>query len=374
MIYLDNAATTRVEPTVNKMIEKYNSELYFNPSALYGKSSDIVTALTTVRDKITHILGAPIGTKVVFTGGATEASNLAIFGSNVQRGKRYLFGDGEHPSVHNCALELIKRGVDVQGIPLQSNGEIDYDQLDKMLDAQVGFVSTMLVSNETGAINDIARISRLIRKKSPNAIFHVDAVQGFCKVPFNFASAGVDMCSLSAHKIYGPKGVGALVIRPNLNIKNIVFGGGQEKGLRSGTENISGIMAFGEVIQKYDSEYIKTLKGRLLSHIIDNLGDKVIVNGNGSPYILSLSIDGIRGETLVHALESHDIIIGTGSACSSSKIENRTLHNIGRTKSEILGSIRISFGKYNTNDEIDIAGKAIVEEINKLLAMNDKRK
>lgn len=372
MIYLDNAATTRVDTETNDVIAKYNSELYFNPSALYSVSGDIKIELDGVRDKIKNMLGASRDSRVIFTGGATEASNLAIFGSVVRRGKSYVFSEGEHPSVHNCALELIRRGVDVSSIPLdKSTGEVDYDKLDEIIDDNVGFVSVMLVSNETGAINDIPRVVKIVRKHSPTAIIHVDAVQGFCKIPFNMASSGVDLCSISAHKIYGPKGVGALVVRPNLTIKNIVFGGGQEKGIRSGTENISGIMALGNVIKNYDYDYIKGLKDTFIRGL-SSVADKIRINGNGSPYILSISIDGIRGETLVHSLEQYGIIIGTGSACSSSKIENRVLNNMGRSKSEILGSVRISFGKNNTADEVEYASKMFCVEVNKLLDMNKR--
>lgn len=372
MIYLDNAATTRVDDKVNKVIEKYNSELYFNPSALYGKGSDLSNALNGVRDKITKVLGCEPNARVIFTSGATEANNLAIFGSNIPRGKTYIFGIGEHPSVYNCAIDLKNKNVDVKFAQLNSVGEIDIDKLKELLDENVGFVSVMLVSNETGAINKIKEIATLIKDKSPRAIFHVDAVQGFCKVPFNMSNCMVDLCTISAHKIYGPKGVGALIIRPNLNIKNINFGGGQEKGTRSGTENVSGILGFGEVIENLDYNYIKELKDKFLSNL-KPIEDKIQINGNGSPYILSLSIPGIRGETLVHMLEGEGVLLGTGSACSSSKIENRTLSAMGRTKEQVLGAIRISFGKYNTLEEVDFSSKLFVEKVLLLINMYERK-
>lgn len=372
MIYLDNAATTQVEEKVNNIITYYNCVEYYNPSALYGKASDVHKKIDSVRDKLAKFVGLAADGKVIFTSGATEANNLAIFGSVLPRNKRYLFAINEHPAVYNCAQELKSKGNLVDFIMLQNNGEIDYDDLQAKMSQDVCFVSIMMINNETGACNDINRISNIIKEKNPNTVFHVDAVQGFCKYPINMLKSKIDMLTISAHKINGPKGIGALLISPKTRLKNINFGGGQESGLRSGTENISGIMALGEVCDMIDINYIKALKDTFIKQLqpIQNI---IKINSNGSPYILSISIRGLRGETLVHMMEQKDIIIGTGSACSSSKISNRTLENMGNTKEDILGSVRISFGKLNTTQEVEYAGHIFVEQVLALKKMYERK-
>ncbi len=378
MIYLDNAATTALEPACSPVITKYNEEVYFNPSALYNVSNDLNKEIDNARKYIIKCLGGNEAGSLIFTSGATEANNLAIFGSDNQKQKRYLFSVGEHPAVYNTAIALRNNGYDVDFVPLNSKGELDLNEFERMMDSDVCFVSVMMVNNETGAINDIAKIREIIDLKAKSCKLHVDAVQGFCKIPFNVRSLKIDLCTISAHKIHGPKGVGALYVAPNCSVKNITYGGGQEKGIRSGTYNVSGIMGFCKAVEvayssiKTNYDHILALKNRFIESL-SPIRQDIIINGEGSPYILSMSIDGIRGETVLHMLESQGVIIGTGSACSSSKVENRVLTNMGRKKSEILGSIRISFGKYNTLEEIDQASKLVVESITKLLEMSKRK-
>ncbi len=373
MIYLDNAATTKANKECFDIMCKYNEDKYFNASAMYKQGNNLHKEIENTKQTIMKCLGANAG-KIIFTSGATEANNLAIFGSNGYKQKKYLFSIGEHPSVYNTAVALKNSGYNVEFIPLSSNGEVDYSILAQMLSKDVCFVSVMHVNNETGAVNDIKRIRQLIDNVDRNIKFHVDAVQGFCKLPLNIASCGIDMCTISGHKLYGPKGIGALYVSPRCNIKAVTFGGGQEEGIRPGTYNTPTIMAFGSAVQTSFADaaaqykVISELKNRFINGL-DSIKDKFIINGNGSPYILSLSIKGIRGETVLHMLESEDIVIGTGSACSSSKVENRVLTAMGRTKDEVLGSIRISFSKYNTIEEIDFAAKKLAAAITKLLNM-----
>lgn len=373
MIYLDNAATTKACDECLDTLTKYSKETYFNASAMYKQGNNLHKEIEQVKANIIKYLGATSG-KVYFTSGATEANNLAIFGSSNFKQKKYLFSIGEHPSVYNTAVALKNSGYNVDFIPLSKSGEIDYDTLKNMLSKDVCFVSVMYVNNETGAINDIKRVREIINSVDKNIKLHVDAVQGFCKIPLNVNSLGIDLCTISGHKIYGPKGIGALYVSSRCNIKATTYGGGQEEGIRPGTYNSPSIMAFDIAIksamQNVMAHYnhVKELK----NHFIDNLNpikDKIIINGNGSPYILSISINGIRGETVLHMLEAEDIIIGTGSACSSSKVENRVLTAMGRTKDEVLGSIRISFSKDNTIEEINVASQKLIEAINKLLTM-----
>lgn len=372
MIYLDNAATTKVDEKAIENLIKFNSELYFNNSAIYGVASELNNNVNVVRKKILDFTKASPQSKLIFTSGATESNNLAIIGTKVNKDLIYLFGEGEHPSVYNVAKELELRGKSVKFIPLSENGEVNYAVLEDMLNEKIGFVSVMHVSNETGAINDIEKIGNLIKLKSPNAIFHVDAVQSFCKIPLNLSECNIDLCTISGHKIYAPKGIGALIKNNRVSLKSIVFGGGQEFGFRSGTENIAQIMALNSVIKVNEIEHIQSLKKCFLLNL-QPIMHSIKINGNGSPYILSISISGIRGETLVHMLEKKGIIISTGSACSSSKIGNRVLASIGRNKEEILGSVRISFGKFNTLSEVEIAAKTFMEELGKLLALNKRK-
>ncbi len=378
MIYLDNAATTKLEPSCAQVIDKYNQEYYFNPSALYNASSSLAKQIDLARQDIISKLGGDINANLIFTSGATEANNLAIFGSSSLKQKTYLFSVGEHPAVYNTAVALKNSGFKVEFIPLNSQGQVDLEAFEKLMNEDVCFVSVMLVNNETGAINDIKAIRQIIDSKSKQTKLHVDAVQGFCKIPFSVKSLKIDLCTISAHKIHGPKGVGALYIAPNCNVKNITYGGGQEKGIRSGTYNVSGIMGFAQAVNvayqdmQKNYQHIENLKKQFIKNL-QPIEKYIVINGNDSPYILSLSIDGIRGETVLHMLESEGVIIGTGSACSSSKVENRVLQNMGRTKSQILGSIRISFSKYNTMQEIDTASTIIVEAIQKLLAMSKRK-
>ena len=373
MIYLDNAATTKMNAECFDIIKRYSEDEYFNASAMYKQGNAVHKVIEDCKSTLLKLLGASSG-KIYFTSGATEANNLAIFGSGQYKQKRYLFSMGEHPSVYNTAIAMQNAGYKVDFIPLNSNGEVDLVAFKAMLTKDVCFVSTMHVNNETGAVNDLKTIRAIIDSVDSNIKFHVDAVQGFCKLPLNVTNLKIDLCTISSHKIYGPKGIGALYVSKTTNIKPVTYGGGQEEGIRPGTYNTPLITAFAA---NADVEYSNCMAqykcvSELKNRFIDNLSsikDKIIINGNGSPYILSISINGLRGETLLHMLEQEDIIIGTGSACSSSKVENRVLTAMGRTKSEVLGSIRISFSKLNTLDEIDCASKKLVQAIEKLLTM-----
>lgn len=373
MIYLDNAATTKMNSNCLDILKKYGEDNYFNASAMYKQGNTLHKEIEDAKRAILKLLGTIDG-KLYFTSGATEANNLAIFGSASFRQKKYLFSIGEHPSVYNTAVALKNAGYKVDFIPLNDKGEVDTIALKSMLDQDVCFVSTMYVNNETGAINDIKEIRRVIDSVNPNIKLHVDCVQGFCKIPFNVKNLKVDLCTISSHKIYGPKGIGALYVSKDTHIKGITYGGSQEEGIRPGTYNTPAIIGFRTAAEEmYASamaqyNYVKDLKTRFISNLAC-INDKIKINGDGSPYILSISIKGLRGETLLHMLEQEDIIIGTGSACSSSKVENRVLTAMGRTKDEVLGSIRISFSKHNTIEEIDIASHKLIENINKLLTM-----
>lgn len=381
-MFLDNASTTNLSEIAKNEIIKAQ-ELFYNPSAVYNAGFEIKKKIINAKKEICKALGCQYNDNLIITGSATEANNLAIFGSLKKTNEQLIFGAGEHPSVYNCAVELKARGYNIKFLSLTKEGIVDINELKELLKEKTAFVSIMHVSNETGAINDIATITKLVKQKYPNAIVHCDGVQAFGKIPVNVTTLGVDFYTISAHKVYGPKGIGALYVKNLKRLKPIIFGGGQENGLRSGTENTAYILAFGEIAKHLNNEKIKENYEK-----IKNLNqytkdffkevrekEQLFININSpedaSPYILSVSFEGVRGETLVHILEEKGVIVGTGSACSSKKNAlNRTLEAMGLTKKQNEGAIRISFSNESLFNEIKTACKLILEsykELNKKL-------
>lgn len=356
MIYFDNAATTKPKKEVLDEFVSINTNNYLNPSSPYDLAFEASQKNKQAKNDILELLGDKNG-NLIFTSGATESNNLAIFGNNSNKNKKYIFSIGEHPSVYNCACELKYQGYLVDFINLLPNGQIDYNQFENMVDNNTVFVSVMLVNNETGAINDILRIRQIIDNKNPSCLLHVDASQGFGKIKFNVKHLKIDLCSISAHKIGGIKGVGALYFRNGINLKNIIYGGGQENNLRSGTINLAGNISFAKAASiscknlEDNFQKVLNLKEYLLKKLPNNI--KVVSTKECSPYILSIIIPNFRGETIMRFLSSKNILVGTGSACSTNKIGNRILENMGYSKQEVMGAIRISFCDQNTKEEID---------------------
>jgi len=375
VIYLDNAATTFLDKKASEIYAKYACNDFFNPSAIYGDGARIKNEINSAKETIARALGTTFNSNIIFTGSATEANNLAIFGAYRKNFGKMLFSVGEHPSVYNTAMELKKRGVNVEFINLSSSGEIDYLDLENKLSNDVSFISVMMVNNETGAINDLRKIYELKNKHCPNAIFHSDLVQGFGKFKINVDYFGLDLATISGHKVFGPKGIGALYVKDKNLLSPIVFGGGQEYGLRSGTENTPLIMTFKYAIENFgnlkeNENIVKNVRDAFLIELLDNSTNEnnndIIINANASPYILSLSFSGVNGETLVHLMEDTGILISRGSACSSKKSGNRILENMGISHEKILGSVRISFSKYTTLQEAKTAGIALLNCYKKL--------
>ena len=362
MIYLDNAATTKMFEESASVYKEYACTNFFNPSAGYGKAVEISKKLDEVIELLKKRLSVDKG-DIIFTGGATESNNLAIRGS-VRSGKwEYVFSEGEHPSVYNVAKALEQEGHIVHIIPLGKNGQVDYDEIEKVLNDKTRLISLMHVSNETGAINDIKRIRALRDRLSPKALLHVDGVQAFCKIPFSLNDLGIDLYTISAHKFHGPKGVGALYVRNKQGLKNIVFGGGQEGGYRSGTENVPGVMAMAKSCEMIDTERNFEKVKRL-----NSLFKKAVSGVDGidfveteSPYIISLSFAGVNGETLMRDVQD-EVIVGMGSACSAKKAGNRILQSMGFCQDKIKSSLRVSFNAYQTEEDIECAGEVLVKK------------
>ncbi len=362
MIFLDNASTTQVCDKAIKAAQWAASEGYFNPSALYGEALKVKNAIEEARSKIASLLGCE-GRELFFTSCATESNNWAYERGIRSKKGNIVISSAEHASGYECALAQKNKGLDVRFIKLDRDGTINESDLMRAIDEDTCFASIIHVSNETGAINDIAKLTKLIKEVNPRTIVHSDGVQAFCKRKISVAELGVDLYSVSAHKVGGFKGVGALYVR-NGKIAPFIVGGGQEKGLRSGTENVAGILGFGEAAVNYKSLYDKEKVAAMRQCVIDELKDvNVIINGNGCEAILSLSIEGIKAEVLCHMLSDHGVLIGLGSACSSRARSNRTLSAIGRSAKEIEGSIRISFGINNDIEQVKYASKIIKEQI-----------
>lgn len=362
MIFLDNAGTTKMFEQCVEVHKEFSCEDFFNPSAVSIKSMNVFKQISETEKFFLKKLGASEG-NVLFTSCATESNNLAIKGSLRAGNLEYVFSCGEHPSVYNVAKQMELEGKMVHFVPLAKDGTVDLQKLESVLNEKTRLISIMHVSNETGAINDLKKISTLKNKLCPKAIFHVDGVQAFMKIPFSLRGLAVDLYSFSAHKIHGPKGVAGLYVKNKNSLKELFQGGGQQYGLRSGTENVSGIMQFRKAVELIDIsanlEKVQNLKATFNSGLA--VPGIEVLDFGGSPYIECIKFAGVKGETMLHALEENGVIVGLGSACSSKKAGNRILENIGFSKEDIISTVRVSFNAYQSNEEMSLAAKIICE-------------
>ncbi|MGN0808211.1 MAG: cysteine desulfurase family protein [Candidatus Coproplasma sp.] len=367
MIYLDNAATTKPDCECLKKAEKYLTEYFYNPSALYAEGYALHRELEETRKNILNTVANDANFELIFTSCGSEADNHALFCGG-KRGN-VVTTLGEHSAIISCANELNQRGIEVRFAPLNSDGGVNIDELLKLVDSKTSLVSVIHVNNETGAINDINSIAKRVKAINPNALFHSDGVQAFGKIPFKMCKE-IDLYSISAHKIGALKGCGALIKRKNLSLKPFIYGGGQEKGLRSGTENVFGIKVFEYAAQKkYSSLYenyekVKGFKQRLIDLLDKNLF-KIVSSDNSSPYILSVIALGVRGEIILHEVNDKGLIIGTGSACSSNekKRYSRVILACGINEELADGVLRLSFSSETTIEEIEDAAKILNETV-----------
>lgn len=382
-IYLDNSATTKIsEEALAKYIE-ISRECFGNPSSLHKKGYDAEAVLKSARDEILLSLGAR-GARVVFTASGSEANNLAIVGralskERYKRGAKIITTKGEHASVSEPVSYLEGLGFKVARISTKG-GKLDMDELRLELTRDVVLVTMMMVNNETGALYDIPTVSRMMKIASPEAYLHVDATQSYMKLPFSKSSLGADMITLSSHKIEGPKGVGALVIDERVikekGLSPLILGGGQEGGLRSGTENVPAIAAFGEAVKIGRSE----LRARfdkmssLRSYFSEKLNTSPALSEisatlpeSHAPQILNITLPGIKSETMLHYLSSFGIFVSSGSACSSNTGHiSSALVAYGRTEAEADSSIRISFSHCNEKEDVDALCLALENGLKKL--------
>lgn len=370
MIYLDNSATTKPCAAAVDAMREMLEEAWHNPSALYREAIHAQKKVDACRDAIAGCAGMKQA-DALFTGGGTEADSLAILGSaeRFRGSSRVILFAAEHAAVLKTAEQLIKMGHKVDFAPAGDGGVLDLDALQTLLAPDVALLSCMHVNNETGAVQPLAEIAQMLRERSPDAVFHVDGVQGFLRV--SPAPPGIDLYAVSAHKVHGPKGVGALLCGPRARLSARIAGGGQERGLRSGTENTAGIAAFAAACewirgQADAPERLRAIKLRLYQRLSEGVSG-LRVNGPppgsplAAPHILNVSLPGIGGEVLLHALEAEGVLVGTGSACSSKRKGMSAAFQAMRAPVWAADSaIRLSIGMMNTLPEADEAADAIL--------------
>jgi cysteine desulfurase len=393
-IYLDHAATTYLDPRVKEEMEPYWIKHFGNPSAIYEEGRVVNRVLSETRKEVASIINAKPN-EIIFTGGGTESDNLAILGAArayKKYGNHIITTKVEHHAVLHAFSALEKEGFKTTYIDVDKDGIIDLKKFKAALKKETILVSVMLVNNEIGTIQPIAEISKIIRAhrktnslSGPLPLLHTDAIQGAAYLDLNVSKLGVDLMSLNGSKIYGPKGVGLLYIKQGIDLEPVIHGGGQEKNLRSGTENVPGIVGFVkalELVQKdreKESERLIKLRDMLIDGILEEIPDSVL---NGSkeervPHNVNVSFYGVEGESVVLYLDAKGIACSTGSACSSSSLEtSHVIKALNRSYEYAHGSIRFSLGKVTTKEDIEYVLKVLPLTIKTLrdISALDKKK
>jgi len=374
MVYLDNNATTPLDPAVAEKMALFMREQFGNPSSLYPIGREAKEYVTRAREEIARALGVH-RSEIVFTASGTEADNFALLGvlEAIPDKKEIITSAIEHPAVIRVANHLEKKGYKVSYVPVDSAGTIDLDFLRDALTPQTALVSIMHANNEIGTIQPIESVVRLAKER--DVLVHTDAVQSFGKVELNLDKLGVDLASVSAHKIYGPKGVGALYIRKGTHIQPFVHGGHQEKGLRAGTENTIGIVGFGEAARiltergKKDRDHVERLAEPLKKGIESTIS-RVRFNGHPEKRVkntLNFAFPGLEAEAILLALATKGIYVSTGSACSSESEEvSHVLLSIGLRPEIARSSVRMSLGRFNREEDVKTVLRELPEIIEKL--------
>ncbi|KIR03084.1 Cysteine desulfurase [Lachnospiraceae bacterium TWA4] len=375
-VYLDNSATTRVFPSVCDVMVKVMTEEYGNPSAMHLKGVKAEQLVKKSREKIAKSLKVS-EKEIFFTSGGTESNNWAIYGvaqANKRKGNHIITTQIEHAAVRNPMKQLEEEGFKVTYLSVNHEGLISLEELESAITDETILVSIMYVNNEIGSVEPIEEIAKIIKRKNPECFFHVDAIQAYTKFLIRPKRQGIDLMSVSSHKFHGPKGVGFLYVSEGVKIKPLILGGGQQKGMRSGTDNVPGIVGMGvaceEVFKNFDKHirYFYYLRELFIKEITKIEG--CFVNGQplpgGAPHIISVSFEGVRSEVLLHALEDRGVYASAGSACSSNHpAVSQTLKSIGVAKELLDSTMRFSFGCYTTEEDIYYA----IDQIRELLPM-----
>ena len=365
-VYLDNAASTRVSKPVIELMNKAMDEDYANPSAKHLKGMEAEKYLKEAAVKIAKTMKVS-EKEIVFTSGGTESNNMALIGAAMARqryGKHIISTAIEHSAVHQVLVHLADLGFEYSILKVDEKGQISLEELKSLLRADTILVSVMYVNNEIGAVQDIKAIADIVHGYNKDIYMHTDAIQAYGKFRIFPKKEGIDLLSVSAHKLHGPKGSGFLYIDERVNIKPIIYGGGQQRGLRSGTLNIPGIAGLGEAAKEayedFDKEveYICGLRDYLIDEITKLNDEGIKLNSEKgvkfAPHVLSISISGVRAEVLLHSMEERGIYIASGSACSSNHPGlSGTLKGIGLKEEFLSSTVRVSFSKYNNKKELD---------------------
>ena len=382
-IYLDNSATTKpYKEVVDKMVLALTTQ-YGNPSSIYKKGIEVEREIKEIRRNIARSLGAK-ETEIYFTSGGTECNNTIIRSvANLnKKTKNHIISTViEHPSVLNTLKDLEADGFEVTYLPVGKDGKISLEDLKNAIKKETILVSVMHVNNEIGTIQPIEEIGKYLKSLDEKVYFHVDGVQSYAKIKFRPSRYNIDFMSVSGHKLHGPKGIGFMYVKENNRIKPLLTSGGQEIGIRSGTENVPGIYGIGEAVRILNQDLegtidkIKGLRDLLKEEILANI-DNVKINSpeDGVCHVLNVSFRGVRGEVLLHYLEQKEIYVSTGSACSSKKKGSHVLNAIGLTPDEIEGAIRFSLSDLNTKEEIMKTVEVLKESVSDLRMIIGRRR
>lgn len=378
MIYMDHSATSPVDPQVFEAMKPYFVDEFGNASTLYSLGREARKAMESARQNVASIIGAK-SEEIIFTSGGTESDNIAIKGTVYRlkdKGNHIITSAIEHPAVEETCKYLEKKGFEVTYLPVYEEGIVRISDLEDAITDKTILITIMHANNEIGTIQPIAEIGKIAREKK--IYFHTDAVQSVGKIPVNVEQLNVDMLSLSSHKLYGPKGIGALYVKKGVRLEPIIHGGGHEKGLRPGTENVSGIVGLGKACEiaemdlEKNSKYLTDLRDKLIDGVLNSV-EQSYLNGHRTkrlPNNINFRFTGIEGESLVLHLDSKGIAASTGSACSSKSLEpSHVLTALGLEHVDAHGSLRLTLGKENTEDEANYvieSVKEVVETLRKL--------
>lgn len=370
VVYLDNAATTRTDPEVIAEITDTLLNCFGNPSSLHRLGLSAELKMEKAAKQIAHALGAS-PKELLFTSGGTEANNLAVFGAALareKRGKKIITTAFEHSSVLQPFLQLKERGFETETVSPEKDGSFDIEKILEKVDENTTLVSCMMVNNELGTVCPIERLVKEVKRKNPQTVVHCDAVQAFGKLPFSVSKLGVDLCTVSGHKIHGPKGIGALYIRQKTKLKPLFYGGLQQQGLRPGTENVAYLAGFGLACEKTEQKINENITNvSQLNAILRNElshREKTVINSpeDASPYLLNFSVPGYRSEVLLHFLEEKGVYVSSGSACSKGH-KSHVLESVGLDAGRIDSALRIGLCDTTTEEEIYIFLQALDEAV-----------
>ncbi|MCR5652545.1 MAG: cysteine desulfurase [Ruminococcus sp.] len=369
--YLDNSATTIVSPTVSAKVVEMMRENFGNPSSLHSLGIKAEHELEKARGIIARELGVNED-EIFFTSGGTEANNLAVFGTAEwmkRRGKKIVTTAVEHSSVTEAMAHLEENGFEIIRVKPDENGHFTAKQFEEAIDEKTILVSVMYVNNELGTVLPINKLKKIIERKKSPAILHSDCVQAFGKIAVKPKKLGLDIATVSGHKVHAPKGVGAVYIKKGLHPKPIIFGGEQEKKLRPGTEALPLIAGFGQAVSEFETdknfEYVKSLNSYALEKLRAVDGVKINSPDDALPYIINFSVPGIRSETMLHFLAQREVYVSSGSACAKGK-PSHVLSAVGLNRNTADSAVRVSFSKESTKDDIDALVEGVKEGLNTL--------